>query len=116
MRSALALSLLLFSVPAFLQLTTSQAAGAEIGSRSRDFIQPGTQPFPVPPGLTDAVRPAADCAGCHGNFDPQTAPFDSWVASQKAQSARNPMFWATLAIFPAPAASSAARAAATCPG
>ncbi len=70
----------------------------DIGTKSRDFIQPGTQPDPVPPGLTDPIYPGSDCAACHGFFDPTTEPYEQWVGSQKAQAARNPMFWATLAI------------------
>ncbi len=73
-------------------------ATTDIGTHSRDFIQPGTQPFPVQPGLTDPIHPASDCAACHGFFDPATEPYFAWVGSQKAQAARNPMFWATLAI------------------
>jgi hypothetical protein len=70
----------------------------DIGTKSRDFIQPGTQPDPVPPGLTDPIEAATSCSGCHGYFDPATEPYFAWVGSQKAQAARNPMFWATLAI------------------
>jgi hypothetical protein len=70
----------------------------DIGTKSRDFIQPGTQPDPVPPGLSDPILAASSCSACHGYFDPNTEPYFAWVASQKAQAARNPMFWATLAI------------------
>ncbi len=59
-----------------------------------DFKLPGTQPL----GLVDELESSMACSACHGNYDPDVAPYDLWSASMMAQSARDPMFYAALAI------------------
>jgi hypothetical protein len=66
-------------------------------TNSDDFFMPGTQPDPSPIGF-DPVQASYNCGFCHSDFDPITAPLDSWVASAMGQSARDPIWHATLAI------------------
>jgi hypothetical protein len=62
-----------------------------------DFFQPGTQPNSNPSEFT-RVFSATDCAFCHSDYSPEFAPFDSWVTSLKAQSARDPVWHAALSV------------------
>lgn len=64
------------------------------GTTLEDFKLPGTQPL----GLQDPLQAGFACGACHGNYDPMVAPYDLWSASMMAQSARDPMFYAALAI------------------
>ncbi len=59
-----------------------------------DFFMPGSQPG-------DLVAPFASsqsCSGCHGFYDEAVEPYTSWAASMMGQSARDPLFYACLAI------------------
>jgi len=70
-------------------------AAEPIPSTLDDFFAPGTQPE-----MSDFVPvfgPDA-CVTCHGGFDAEHAPYDSWVASPMGQASRDPAFWACLAI------------------
>lgn len=82
------------------------AAQQQLPTTALDFLQPGTQPDP-------ALRfsPAAGCASqgfCHGGFLPgaDDEPYDAWAPSLMAQSARDPVWQAALAIANADAAGS----------
>ena len=70
------------------------AAAALVGTTLNDFVQPGTQPNT----LTDAIAPAGACFFCHGGYDPDDAPYERWAGSMMAQSMRDPVFHAALAI------------------
>lgn len=59
-----------------------------------DFFGPGTQPNELNIPLHDSN----DCATCHGGFDEEHEPFRPWNASPMGQSARDPLFWAAVAI------------------
>ncbi|HJP01443.1 MAG TPA: multiheme c-type cytochrome [Planctomycetota bacterium] len=59
-----------------------------------DFFQPGSQPL----SLVDPIQPAQNCSSCHGYFDPEQEPFERWKHSLMAQSMRDPIFHACLAI------------------
>lgn len=73
---------------------TIPRGGIISGTTLNDFRLPGTQPN----GLVDDLDLALSCGACHGNYDPEVAPFDLWSATMMAQSARDPMFYAALAI------------------
>jgi hypothetical protein len=68
--------------------------GGIVPTTLRDFKLPGSQPGP----LVDDIQPGFSCAACHGYYDEQVAPYDLWQASMMAQSARDPIFHAALAI------------------
>ena len=92
--------LFLASVFSYLAIAVGASAwtipGGSIisGTTLNDFRLPGTQPN----GLIDPIANGLSCGACHGNYDPEVAPFDLWSASMMAQSARDPMFYAALAI------------------
>jgi len=80
-------------------LTLAAGAFAPLGggvpATLTDFFAPGTQP-----NLENFVPifGPSECVTCHGNYDADHAPYDGWVASPMGQSARDPAFWACLAI------------------
>lgn len=59
-----------------------------------DYFQPGTQPA----GLTVDIFGAGNCFFCHAQYDIAAEPYRPWAASMMGQSARDPMFWACLAV------------------
>jgi len=59
-----------------------------------DFFGPGSQPG----DLVAPMASAQTCGGCHGFYDEAVEPYTSWTASMMAQSARDPLFHACLAI------------------
>jgi hypothetical protein len=59
----------------------------------RDFHQPGTQPFG---GGTFQDHNA--CTSCHGGYDAAVEPGHNFRGSMMAQAARDPLFFACLAI------------------
>jgi len=65
-----------------------------VPTTANDFHQPGTQPG----GLFVDVFDSPTCAGCHGYYDPNQEPYSRWSSSLMAQSSRDPVFHATLAI------------------
>lgn len=85
---------------------------ATIGSaHAANFVptevqMPGTQPGEVLSPLTAgnpvstrlALDPAQQCSFCHANYSTGTEPGHNWQGSMMAQAARDPIFWATLAI------------------
>jgi hypothetical protein len=60
----------------------------------RDVDLSGTQPF------EGAVveDPDVNCAGCHGNYNSAVEPWFNWRGSMMAQAARDPFFFACMAI------------------
>lgn len=60
----------------------------------RDMDMPGTQP------LEGAILddPDVDCVTCHGNYDSANEPWSTWRGSMMAQAARDPFFFAMMAI------------------
>jgi len=61
---------------------------------SNDFFEPGTQPNT----LSAALVSPSTCRFCHGDYSDEEAPFNRWAASMMAQSARDPIFKAALAV------------------
>ncbi len=76
-------------------LCAQPSAFAQLAATSEDLFQGGTQP--TMPGVA-AIIDAAACSLCHGNYDPVVEPYTPWSASMMGQSARDPMFWACLAV------------------
>ena len=70
-----------------------------LSSTANDFFQPGTQPHSESMPVT-AIADANFCASCHGNYDAtlEIEPHRTWATSMMAMSARDPVFWACLAI------------------
>ncbi|MBZ0170878.1 MAG: hypothetical protein K8E66_00710, partial [Phycisphaerales bacterium] len=69
-------------------------ATAQVPTTIEDFFLPGTQPN----GLIVPIQDSNDCALCHGNFDADHEPFRPWAASPMGQTARDPLFFAAMAI------------------
>ncbi|HEU4335422.1 MAG TPA: FlgD immunoglobulin-like domain containing protein [Candidatus Eisenbacteria bacterium] len=73
--------------------TIVQQPGGIVPTTLRDFDQPGTQPFG---GGT--FTQSADCATCHGGFDPAVEPARNFKGSMMAQAGRDPIFFACVTI------------------
>lgn len=73
--------------------TIVQQPGGIVPTTLRDFHQPGTQPFE---GGT--FQDPLVCSACHGNYDQDVEPYWNWEGSMMAQAARDPLFYACLAI------------------
>ena len=69
-------------------------ASAQLPTTPRDFMQPGTQPGT----LNTEIVYSTDCFSCHGYIDIDSEPYRPWTASLMAQSTRDPIFHACLAI------------------
>jgi hypothetical protein len=54
---------------------------------------PGTQP-----GEAGNIESVSRCDNCHGNFPSVGEPWFNWAGSMMAQAARDPLFWATVAV------------------
>jgi hypothetical protein len=91
---ALAAAALATSVGAFMGGPPGQT---QIPTTAQDFFQPGTQPSGDPQTFAE-IAPSTNCTFCHSDFSPTFAPFDTWVSSMMGQSARDPVWHATLAI------------------
>lgn len=72
----------------------------QIPATPLDFFQPGTQPG----GLTETIDPPENCRDCHANYSSQIGqpadyePWTGWQGSMMAQSGRDPVFLAALAV------------------
>jgi hypothetical protein len=69
----------------------------QVPTTPADFFLPGTQPNNNPYEFTRVVA-SNNCGFCHGDYNPDFAPVDSWVTSMMGQSARDPVWHAALAI------------------
>lgn len=102
------------SIVAALLLTTAADAGGkrrgkpakpggaqiQVPSTLEDFFQPGTQPDPTGT-VVSPILSSQNCVFCHGEYlDSGTfeEPWDGWVGSLMAQSARDPVWYAALAV------------------
>ena len=59
-----------------------------------DFFGPGTQPNT----LFDPIQSAQQCSFCHGGYNETHEPYRPWAASLMGQAARDPLFFACLAV------------------
>lgn len=60
----------------------------------RDVEMPGTQPF----GGAILADPDVSCGTCHGNYNPDVEPWHNWRGSMMSQAARDPFFYACMAV------------------
>src|SRR5262249_45391777 len=81
-------------LPALSVLAIGFSALATIPTTLLDFFHPGTQPN----SLNAEIIPSTTCAFCHGYYDENQEPYTRWSASVMAQSARDPVFYACLAV------------------
>jgi hypothetical protein len=82
-----------FTVTAVLAATS--VAAAPFPTTREDFELPGTQPLTV----TDNFSLPSACTPCHSNYgQPNVEPFRAWRGSMMAQSGRDPLMLAALAI------------------
>ena len=58
-----------------------------------DVQQPGTQP-----GDVSSLQAPDKCDNCHGDYDASVEPAHNWRGSMMAHSARDPLFWAAVAV------------------
>ena len=71
----------------------SVALGALINMTLRDFLQSGTHVGQVGP---DLIYDSNSCSSCHGGYDQENSPHDTWKGSLMAQAGRDPLFWAQM--------------------
>lgn len=88
---------------AFSLVATASYAAQEVP----DVVKmPGTQPEEVFSKLTPhaseknrlSLDPVSQCTMCHGGFNRGTEPEYNWQGSMMSHAARDPIFWATLAV------------------
>jgi hypothetical protein len=88
---ALAVSL---ALPAAL-VPVAPAGAAPLATTRHDFELPGTQPLTV----TDTFAVPSACTPCHANYGATAVePYRNWQGSMMAQSGRDPLMLAALAI------------------
>jgi hypothetical protein len=61
-------------------------------ANDRRVFMPGSQPGSV--NLESVTR----CDNCHGGYNAAVEPAHTWAGSMMAQAARDPLFWATVAV------------------
>ncbi|MDP7062326.1 MAG: hypothetical protein QF489_05260 [Planctomycetota bacterium] len=85
-----------------MRIVPSLVAFAIVGSASAAFFaltvptevqSPGTQQ-----GEVVSLERSPNCLGCHGYYDPDVSPSDTWSGGMMAHSGRDPLFWAAVAI------------------
>jgi cytochrome c553 len=74
--------------------TINEVTGGTAPTTLRDMHMSGTQPF----GGAILDDPDLTCATCHGNYDSANEPWYNWRGSMMAQAARDPFFYACLAV------------------
>lgn len=83
-------------------LATAEKGGGDDQQKTlptslEDFMAPGTQPNPDSTEFRRIVS-SANCMFCHADYGLETPPYDTWVVSLMAQSARDPVFHAAFTI------------------
>jgi hypothetical protein len=74
--------------------TINGVTGGTAPTTFRDMDMPGTQPHEG--AILD--DPDVSCASCHGNYDTANEPWYTWRGSMMAQAARDPFFFACMAV------------------
>lgn len=75
-------------------LTAAVRSSGRLPTTLADFSMPGTQAGDV----LDPLFTGQSCAGCHGNYNEREEPYRRWASSMMAQSSRDPIFLAALAV------------------
>jgi hypothetical protein len=73
---------------------TVTAAPGLVPTTLRDMEMPGTQPFEG--AILD--DPSSTCRTCHGDYDDSVESWFNWRGSMMGQTARDPFFYACLAV------------------
>ena len=73
--------------------TIVRQPGGKVATTLRDFDQPGTQPFGG-----GYFQDHTSCYGCHGGYDPAVEPGFNFKGMMMSQAARDPLFFACLAV------------------
>jgi len=73
--------------------TITRTPGGIVPTTLRDFRQPGTQPFEG-----GSFQASSACITCHGGYANGVEPGHNWKGSMMAQAARDPLFYACLAV------------------
>jgi hypothetical protein len=68
-------------------------SGGIVATTLRDFHQPGTQPFGA-----GSFEASTQCVTCHGGYNTAVEPGHNFKGTLMAQAARDPLFYACLAI------------------
>ena len=73
--------------------TIAATPGGKVATTLRDFMQPGTQPLGA-----GTFQSHDACYSCHGGYNAAVEPGQTWRGTMMAQAARDPLFYACLAI------------------
>lgn len=76
-----------------LSVCATLAMGATVPTTINDFFLPGSQP-----AQSGNLETPDKCDNCHGGYDAAVEPSFSWRGSMMSQAARDPLFYACLAI------------------
>jgi hypothetical protein len=71
----------------------SPGLSAQALSVPTDVQLPGTQPLE-----RTELEPVSKCDNCHAGYDPAVEPHFNWSGGPMAHAARDPLFWATVAV------------------
>ena len=75
--------------------TATSAQAAPYPTTMQDYAAPGTQPIE----LTHPISDPSSCTNCHSDYnDDEVEPYRNWAGSMMAQSGRDPLFWAAIAV------------------
>jgi hypothetical protein len=74
-------------------LASSSAAALAADEAPTDVQQPGTQP-----GEVTTLQSPDKCDNCHGGYASAVEPAHNWRGSMMAHSARDPLYWAAVAV------------------
>ncbi|UCD94304.1 MAG: T9SS type A sorting domain-containing protein [Candidatus Zixiibacteriota bacterium] len=83
----------LLTMGAGLLLAAAVAVWAAVPTTLNDFFLPGSQP-----GQSGNIEHPSKCDNCHGGYDLAVEPAFNWRGSMMSQAARDPLFYACLAI------------------
>ncbi|MFT4570854.1 MAG: hypothetical protein ACI91F_001731 [Candidatus Binatia bacterium] len=87
-------ALRLLAVSAVL-VGASVAVAAPLATTRNDFSFPGTQPL----AIVDEIAIPDNCTACHAGYgEPEVEPWRAWQGSMMAQSGRDPVTFAAMAI------------------
>ncbi|MBI2844160.1 MAG: hypothetical protein HYX78_12230 [Armatimonadetes bacterium] len=82
-----------FFLALLLCLFVTAGAMAAAPTTLDDFFLPGSQP-----GESGTLEDPGRCFNCHSNYDQAVEPGSNWSGSMMAQAARDPLFYACLAV------------------
>lgn len=76
-----------------LALFATLGFAALVATTLNDFFLPGSQP-----GQSGQLETPDKCDNCHGGYNTAVEPAFNWRGSMMAQAARDPLFYAALAV------------------